>query len=146
MTLGSKTTVIDNKAVYAKQEFNQWAYREELEPGETFLINKYLDPQRRTLEAGSGGGRLLLAMQEAGFTDLHGFDFLPEFVAVAKQRDERQTIDFRVQDATQLDYPDSSFDQLVYLQQVLCFIATDQARQQAIREAVRIFALADGWS
>jgi SAM-dependent methyltransferase len=138
MTLGPKTTVIDNKEVYAKSEFDQWAFREELEPGETFLLTKYLDPRGRTLEAGSGGGRLLLAMQSAGFTDLHGFDFLPEFVAVAQQRDQRKTIDFRVQDATQLDYPDNSFDQLVYLQQVLCFIATEEGRQRAVREAARI--------
>jgi SAM-dependent methyltransferase len=128
----------DNKDVFAHQEFPQWAFREDLEPGETFLINNYLAPHGRTLEAGSGGGRLLLAMQAAGFGDLHGFDFVSEFVATARQRDKRKTIDYRVQDATQLDYPDASFDQLVYLQQVLCFLPTEEARLRAIGEAVRV--------
>jgi len=131
-------TMLDNKQIYATKEFDQWAQRTGLEPGEAYLIEHQLDARVKTLEAGTGGGRLLLAMQARGFEDLHGFDFVPEFIEAARRRDASGTIDFRVQDATQLDYADSSFDQLVYLQQVLCLISTADDRRRALEEAYRI--------
>lgn len=132
------TAETTNKEIYAQSEFDQWAFREDLEPGEKFMIGRYLDPRASTLEAGTGGGRLLLAMQAAGFDDLHGFDFVPEFVEVARRRDARGTIDYQVQDARQLEYSDATFTQLVYLQQVLCFIPTEDDRRRAVAEAVRV--------
>ena len=129
---------IDKNSVFANQEFSQWAFREGLEPGEKFLIEKYLAAGATTLEAGAGGGRILQCMQSMGFENLHGFDVLPEMIASARRREGARTIDFRVQDATQLDYADASFDQLIYLQQVLCFVATEEGRLIAMRQAHRI--------
>ena len=80
----------DNRQVYAGSEFDVWAHRSELEPGERFLIERYLEKDPRTIEAGCGGGRLLLDLQARGFTDLHGFDYLPEFIEVARDRDQRR--------------------------------------------------------
>lgn len=128
----------DNKDVFLKSEFGLWADREGFEPGEQFLIENYLRPDRKTLEAGCGGGRLLLAMQARGFKDLHGFDYLAEFVEAASRRDTSGRISFRVQDARSLDYEDDSFDQLAYLQQMLCFIPDEIDRRRAAREACRI--------
>jgi len=43
-----------------------------------------------------------------------------------------------VQDATRLTYADASWDQLVYMQQILCFIDAPELRAAAAREAFRI--------
>lgn len=128
----------DSKTVFTDYEYDLWVDREGLEPGERFLIERHLDPQAKTLEAGAGGGRLLLAMQARGFGDLHGFDFVPEMVEAARGRDRSGTIDFQVHDATEPGYDDASFDQLVYLQQVLCFIPTEDARRRALEQAYRM--------
>lgn len=50
-----------------------------------------------------------------GFRSLYGYDYVPEFIAQAKQRDPSQSIRFDVQDATDLDYEDASFDQILLI-------------------------------
>jgi SAM-dependent methyltransferase len=129
---------IGNNSVFLNEEFSRWAFGEGLEPGEKFLIEKYLDHNAATLEAGTGGGRILQCMQTMGFKNLHGFDVLPEMISWARLREGAESIGFRVQDATTLDYPDASFDQLLYLQQVLCFIPTEEGRLTAMQHAHRI--------
>jgi SAM-dependent methyltransferase len=120
------------------KEFGQWAYRSGVFSGEAFVIRNYLATDKCTVEAGCGGGRLLLDLQSRGFTDLHGFDFLPEFVEVARKRDPTQTIDYRVLDARNLDYQDNYFGQALYLQQVLCFLPDPLDQRRAVAEAFRI--------
>jgi SAM-dependent methyltransferase len=129
---------VDNNSWFAEYEFDLWAYREGLYNFEELIINNYLTKEGPTLEAGTGGGRLLLELQTRGFTDLHGFDVLPQFVAVAKTRDKSRTIDFRVMDVISLEYADKSFNQVMFLQQVLCFVETDSDRQRAVAEAFRV--------
>src|ERR1043166_8562092 len=114
------------------------ALRGDVEQAENFLLRTYLKPDKQTLEAGTGGGRLLLALAEAGFTDLYGFDFVPELVAAAQARDVGGILKLAAQDATRLGYADEAFDQIVYLQQVLCFIESQAARRRAMAEAFRV--------
>jgi SAM-dependent methyltransferase len=128
----------EHRDVFLDSEFSLWAERSGLEAGERFLAERYLLPERRTVEAGSGGGRILLELQSRGFRDLHGFDYLPEFVEAARRRDRSGAIDYRVQNAMALDYQDNSFDQAIYVQQILCFLPTDEERSRAVREAFRI--------
>ncbi|MFB2836044.1 class I SAM-dependent methyltransferase [Floridanema evergladense] len=127
-----------NKEVYRTQEFSRWAYGNGLLPEEEYLIANYLDPSKKTVEAGTGGGRILLAMSKLGFTSLYGFDYLPEFIEVAKQRDVDRNIDFQVQDATQLNYEDCSFEQILYLGQMVSSIDDELGRLKALKEAYRI--------
>jgi SAM-dependent methyltransferase len=123
---------------YRTNDFELWAHRGGLIAAEKLLFSRFLEPGGRTLEAGTGGGRLLLELHNEGFTDLHGFDFLPEFIEVARQRDARGAIDFRVGDAKSLDYPSSAFDQIIYLQQIVSFIESAEERRLALSEANRI--------
>jgi len=134
----SRSTTVANRHVFAGSEFELWAHREELEPGEKFLFESFLHPDGKTLEAGCGGGRLLLDLQRRGFRSLHGFDYLPEFVEIARSRDVRKTIDYRVQNAISLEYADCSFDQAIYVQQVLCFLERPEDRQRAVSEIYRV--------
>lgn len=127
-----------NQEMYSTWEFNRWAYGESLDPDDRFLFEQYLDKDSKTLEAGTGGGRLVLGMQELGFTSLYGFDFVPEFIATARQRDQSHQISFEVQDATHLSYRDDSFDQIVYLQNMISSIEGEANRLEALKEAYRI--------
>lgn len=128
----------DTEELFRKSEFGQWAERDGLENGERFMIATYLDPTKKTLEAGCGGGRILLAMQASGFEQLSGFDILPEFVDAARRRDPTGKIEFTVQDGRRLTYADNSFDQLVYLQQFVSLVGPAEDRKQAVAEAFRV--------
>ena len=53
-------------------------------------------------------------------------------------RDPSGAIDYRVQDATRLEYPDATFDTALYLAGVLCFLEEAPLRDRALAEARRI--------
>jgi SAM-dependent methyltransferase len=130
--------MITNKELYTTVAFKEWAYRENLLAEEQYLIETFLDRDRKTLEAGTAGGRIIIEMQKMGFRSLHGYDYVPEFIAQAKRQDQSQTICFEVQDATHLDYEDASFDQILYLMQIISSIDGATARTQSLQEAYRI--------
>ena len=127
-----------NKEVYSTVEFDTYASREKLNILENYLIEKFLDKTGKTLEAGTGGGRILLEMRELGFTSLYGFDYVPELIERAKQRDNSQNISFEVQDATNLNYENCYFDQILYLDQIISSIEDEKNRLQTFKEAYRI--------
>ena len=131
----------ETKEFYSTVEFDSWADRRGLTPDEKYLIERYLDKKGKTLEAGTGGGRILFEMKNLGFTSLHGYDFVPEFIERARQRDASHSIGFEIQDATTLRYEDASFDQIVYLQQFVCVLDDETARAKALQEAYRILRI-----
>lgn len=130
-----------NKEVYSTVDFDYWAYKEGLLPPEKALINKYLDKEGKTLEAGTAGGRILLQMEKLGFTSLYGFDYVPGLIEQAKERDTNHSISFTVEDASSLNYDDCCFDQIIYLQQIICLIEDEAARLKAIKEAYRVLKI-----
>jgi len=131
----------DNHTVYQTTEFAKWAYAPvHLMNQEAYLFNTYFEKDRRTLEVGTASGRVLIALQKLGYTDLHGCDFVPEYIEVAKQRKDIEpgSIEFQVQDATELTYADESFDQLIYVGQVISAIENAEARKRAFPEMYRV--------
>lgn len=123
---------------FSNVEFDNWAYLEGLFPEEKYLFERYLDKSRKTIEAGVGGGRILLGLQKMGFTSLYGFDCEHKMIEVAKQRDQTSMLTFEIQDATRLKYEDSSFEQAIYLQQIMSFIVDSEERLNAYKEVHRI--------
>lgn len=128
----------NNQAVFSTVAFRSWSHRTRLIPEEKFLIEKYLDMNLRTVEAGTAGGRILFEMSALGFHSLHGFDYVPGFIEAARVKDRSNRIQFDVQDAISLTYDDGFFDQIIYLQQILCTIESEAGRMSALREAYRI--------
>ncbi len=131
-----------NINLYATLLLDDWVNREGLIPAEKFLLSKYLsDTSKRILEAGTGGGRISFEIERMGFKNITAFDFVPEMIKHASSEAEKlnSSIDFKVLDATNLDvFDDNSFDYLVYLQQVLCFIDKQPLFENAIKEAYRV--------
>lgn len=128
----------NNKETFSSVDFDYWASLENLSFEEKFLLETYLHKHAKTLEAGTGGGRIALEMQKMGFKSLFAFDYISDFIEHARQRDKIGSISFAVEDATALTYRDNEFDQLVYLQQILCCIENQYARLSALKEAYRI--------
>lgn len=130
--------VTSNRVRYETTDFAKWASRRELDPQERWLIDHYLERGRDTMEAGTGGGSILFALRDEGFDSLAGFDYVPAMVESARAADPDGTIAFDVMDATRLTYADASFDQLIYLQVLLCLIESDEGRATAVSEAHRV--------
>lgn len=134
----SDAAMSDAKTHFSTVELDTWSGQGDLLPEERRLIERTLLRNRSTLEGGTAGGRILLQMSRLGFTDLAGFDFVPELIERAKRHDTTGRIHFTVQDATRLDYSDAQFDQIVYLQGLINCIDDEAGRLQALREASRI--------
>jgi SAM-dependent methyltransferase len=128
----------EHRTVFGTVEREYWTEAAGLKPDERALIDRFLDRDSSTLEAGAGGGRILGEMRQMGFTSLAGFDFVPALVEAARHADASGEIRFEVQDARRLSYPDASFDQVLYLQQLLSSIEAAADRRRVIAEAVRI--------
>ena len=124
--------------VYDTVEFKNWAQKERLNKTEIYLFNHYIRKDGKTLEAGTGGGRILLSLRDLGFKSLSGFDFSSRLIETARRRDTAQAIDFEVKNAVALDYEDASFDQIIYLEQLISIIDGDEDRKRALRESCRI--------
>jgi SAM-dependent methyltransferase len=129
--------MMNNIEVFGTSEFEGWARPRPLIPEEIWLIDCYLSRQGRTLEGGTGGGSILCEMRKRGFHSLAGFDYVPALIEQARRNDASGSIEFTVQDAKQLRYRDHSFDQIVYLQQVISFL-DHESQPQALTEAFRV--------
>jgi ubiquinone/menaquinone biosynthesis C-methylase UbiE len=132
------TSYVDSQQVYSGPQFERWARAENLIEPERFLIERYLHPDGRTLEAGAGGGRILRALAGMGFRSLAGFDSVATLIEQARLKDSAGQLAFSVQDARCTSYSDGEFDQIIYLQQVLCFISDQAGRRKAVTEAFRV--------
>jgi SAM-dependent methyltransferase len=99
---------------------------------------KSLDPGKTVLDAGTGGGRFLHTLKSRGFNLLTGFDYLAEFINVARSRDKSGSIKFDVAVAQKLPYKDEQFDQCLYLQQLISLIEEKEDRMAALRELKRV--------
>lgn len=131
-----------NVELYSNELLEAWTNKEGLIPAETILINKYLtDINKSVLEAGTGGGRISFQIEKNGFQKISAFDFVPNMIQKAKEaaKIKESNIDFRIQDASNLtEFDDNTFEYLIYLQQVLCFIDNEEQFITSLKEAFRI--------
>lgn len=73
------------------------------------MIELKLHPEMKVLELACGTGQLTLRLYDKVFRWLPS-DYSPKMVREAEKRSTNLKLDFRVMDATQIDYPDKSFD------------------------------------
>lgn len=135
---GPSVTLASNHDVYSTVEFEQWVSREALLPEEQLMIERFLPKSGPTVEAGTGGGRIVLAAKALGYKDLHAFDFVPQFVAECRKKVPDNSIDFRTGDARKLTYPTAFFSGAIYLQQLLCLLERPGDRLDALQELHRV--------
>ena len=137
MSLPATKKSRSNRDRWATTEFLEWTTERGLFGVERTLLDRYFSKDGKTLDAGTGGGRLPLAMREMGFTSLTGFDYLPEMLAAARAADPAGEITLDLQEATSLDYPSESFDQVTWVQ-LLGAVDSEGGPVAALREAHRV--------
>jgi ubiquinone/menaquinone biosynthesis C-methylase UbiE len=133
-----KTTNIEH---YTKNEFDTWANREiRYYTSESYLVNQYFNKKLTTVDAGTAGGRLALALSADGFEKVRAFDFVEDFIKIARKKEGAEKIDFFVADACNLPLEDNSIPQMAYLQNIICCLESEADRSRALRESFRVCA------
>ena len=99
------------------------------------VIEKYFKKGMKILDLGCGAGRTTRVLKDMGY-DVVGVDIVRELIELAKKNHPH--IDFRVQDACQINFPDNSFDLTFFSFNGFDYIYPQERRFQAIREIRRI--------
>jgi SAM-dependent methyltransferase len=128
--------VSSNKDAY-QQDLKDWPFRSGLTRDEELVIKTNLK-EGRVLEAGTAGGRILLELKPSACSELYGFDFVEDYIKIARSRDSTGQVNFEVMDARQLRYPDNFFATILYMQQIICLIPGEHGRKTSLREAFRV--------
>ncbi len=120
-----------------QSESNLEAYLSDykLQPAEKILFQKYLPSPTNVLDLGCGGGRVALALHEAGHK-VTAVDINGEIIERAAKR--FPYINFRQGDACTLQFADNTFEAVVFSYNGLDYLRTNTERFCALREIERV--------
>ncbi len=110
---------------------------------EKHYIEKYFKLKNtegtKVLDVGCGAGRTTIPLMQAGY-DVIGIDFIPEMIETAKKISQEKNLDvkYEVGDATALNFPDNSFDHVLFSNQGWTQIPGQAQRLQALTEIYRV--------
>lgn len=111
---------------------------------EKMLCERFISRDAAILELGAGAGRVSLALVREGYREITVTDFAPPMVEIAQtifedsRLPENTELRFAVEDATQLRFPQASFDAVIFAFNGLQMIPKKERREQAIREIFRV--------
>jgi ubiquinone/menaquinone biosynthesis C-methylase UbiE len=136
----AEETRLQNKEFYSRDdEISYYTSAHRLSKAEFCLIQEFLKPDLKTLEGGTGAGRVAFGLAEAGFTQITAYDFVEKFIETAKEKNKYpKQICFEHGDATNLKYQDDEFPQIVCFDQMFTSIVEKELREKAFREAFRV--------
>lgn len=113
--------------------------RAELRPVEKAILSQ-LRHRSTLLDLGCGAGRFSIGASQQGFK-ITGVDITPEAVGAAKKRLTRlklKNADFQVGDMTNLQFKNSSFDDVLCPRFSINAVATFTRRKKAVKEMLRV--------
>lgn len=121
-----------------EQVIEQYANRADdgLTPEEQTVVSKHFtDPDARILDLGCGTGRTTAPLDAMGY-DIVGVDLSEALVEEARK--SHPEVSFQVGDATDLSFPDESFDYALFTDRGIDDIPTKAERMRAILEVWRV--------
>ena len=107
---------------------------------EKYVFNKYLKLTDSILDLGCGTGRTTFPLFELGYKKIIGVDLTAEMISEAIKLGNyfNAKIDFKIGDATKLDFEDSSFDSVIFSFNGLMSIPNQLNRDAALKEIGRV--------
>jgi SAM-dependent methyltransferase len=110
-----------------------------LTEGECDLFRRHLATGSHILDVGCAGGRVSLALRRTGFRVI-GVDLNEAMVGQAANMiaEAQLTVPFQVMDARALAFRRESFDAVLLVGSVICYVRGRRNRRHALREARRV--------
>ncbi len=107
---------------------------------EKYVFQKYLKKSDKILDLGCGTGRTTFPLNQIGFNNIIGVDLTPEMVLKAQELNKyyKTEIQFRIGDATSLEFSDSFFDAVIFSFNGLMSIPKQSNRNKAMSEINRV--------
>lgn len=107
---------------------------------ERYVFQKYLRTTDHILDLGCGTGRTTYALYQQGYKDIVGIDLTPAMInaAQALKAHFQADLDFRVGNATALEFQAASFDAVIFSFNGIMSIPRAEQRRQALQEVQRV--------
>jgi ubiquinone/menaquinone biosynthesis C-methylase UbiE len=104
------------------------------------FFEKYLNKNDCILDLGCGAGRTTFALNELGYSNIIGIDIADKLIEYANNysKENNIKIDFRVGDATKLDFEDNTFDVVIFSYNGMQSIPGEENRKKVLKEVYRV--------
>ena len=125
----------DNKNIFSSKAYLKEHDKPYLKGYEKVVIEKYFTSNMKILDLGCGAGRTSKILSDMGCRVI-GVDISDNLIDLAKQK--YPNLDFRIGDATSLDFEDNYFDAVLFSFNGIDYVHPRKLRLQVLEEINRV--------